>query len=295
MKSGRNKWYYLTLLSLVWGSSFILIKRALLGLSPIQLGGLRITFAASFLLIIGFNSLKEIQSKDWKWIFLAGFLSSFFPPFLFALAQTEIDSSIASIFNALTPLNTTIVGALFFGILITKKQILGVMVGLLGTIVLIIAGAKFSVNQDYRYAVFIVLSSLGYAGNINIIKKYLSHLSPLTVTTASFGVVIIPALVLVWDSGFFTVVGENAEMQVAVVYVIVLAILGTALANMYFNKLIKVASPVFAASVTYTAPLVAVVWGVWDDENLGVYQLLGGMVVLIGVYLVNRTTTARKT
>ena len=107
MEKGNKKWFYFILLSLVWGSSFILIKKALIGFTPLQLGALRILFAASFLLIVGYKSLKEIKKQDWKWVLAAGFLSSFIPPFLFALAQTEIDSGITSIFNSLTPLNTT--------------------------------------------------------------------------------------------------------------------------------------------------------------------------------------------
>ncbi|WP_411029050.1 DMT family transporter [Spongiimicrobium sp. 3-5] len=283
-----KKWLYFILLSVVWGSSFILIKKALLGLTPVQLGGVRIVFASSFLFIIGYKSLKEIKKQDWKWILAAGFFSSFFPPFLFALAQTEIDSGVTSIFNSLAPLLTTLVGGIMFGLLITRRQVFGVFVGLLGTVALILAGARFSPDQNYWYAIFIILSALGYAFNINIIKKHLSHLSPLAVTTASFGVVIVPALIMVGFSGFFNEVWYSPDMQTALIYLVLLALFGTALANIYFNKLIYVSSPVFAASVTYTIPLVAVLWGVWDGEKMNVYQLIGGAIILLGVYLVNR-------
>ncbi|MEL6918865.1 MAG: DMT family transporter [Bacteroidota bacterium] len=283
-----KKWYYFILLSFIWGSSFILIKKALLGLTPIQLGGLRIVFASCFLFVMGFKSLQEIKAPDWKWILAAGFLSSFFPPFLFALAQTEIDSGITSIFNSLAPLLTTLVGALLFGLLITRRQGIGVFIGLLGTVALIVAGTEFSPDQNYRYAVFIVLSALGYAFNINIIKKQLAHLSPLAVTTGSFGVVVIPALILVFSSGFFSSVWDNDQMQNALGYLLLLALFGTALANIFFNKLIHVSSPVFAASVTYTIPLVAVLWGVADGERINAYQLIGGIIILLGVYLANK-------
>ncbi|MEO0525971.1 MAG: DMT family transporter [Bacteroidota bacterium] len=283
-----KKWYYFILLSFIWGSSFILIKKALLGLTPIQLGGLRIVFASCFLFVMGFKSLQEIKAPDWKWILAAGFLSSFFPPFLFALAQTEIDSGITSIFNSLAPLLTTLVGALLFGLLITRRQGIGVFIGLLGTVALIVAGTEFSPDQNYRYAVFIVLSALGYAFNINIIKKQLAHLSPLAVTTGSFGVVVVPALILVFSSGFFSSVWDNDQMQNALGYLLLLALFGTALANIFFNKLIHVSSPVFAASVTYTIPLVAVLWGVADGERINAYQLIGGIIILLGVYLANK-------
>lgn len=288
MNEYNRKWIYLIILSLVWGSSFILIKRALIGLNPLQLGGLRIVFASSFLFVLGYKSLRTVSLRDWKWIVLAGLLSSFFPPFLFALAQTELDSGVTSIFNSVVPLFTTIVGIALFGAVITKRQIVGVFIGLFGTLALILAGMEFDQGQNYWYSIFILLSALGYALNINIIKKHLGHLTPLTVTTGSFAVAFVPAFLLVIYSGFFGQVFNDVGMQHSLWYLLALAIFGTAVANIYFNKLIHLSSPVFAASVTYTIPIVAVLWGVWDKETLNAYQLLGGIIILIGVYLVNR-------
>jgi len=284
----QKKWFYLLLLSLIWGSSFILIKKALLGFSALQLGALRVVFASLALFVFGFRSMSKIKLADWKWLIIAGLTSSFFPPFLFALAQTELDSGITSIFNSIVPLMTTLVGIALFGVMITKRQILGVFIGLSGTVALILAGMEFTPDQNYWYAVFILLSALGYAFNINIIKRHLVHLSPLTVTTASFAVAFAPALILVIYSGFFAEIQFNTQMHNAIWYLLVLAIIGTAWANILFNKLIHKSSPVFAASVTYTIPLVAVLWGVWDGENINAYQLLGGLIILFGVWLVNK-------
>ncbi len=272
----------------MWGSSFILIKRALLGFTALQLGSLRIVFASTFLFVIGYRSLRTLTLRDWKWIFMAGLLSSFFPPFLFALAQTQLDSGVTSIFNSAVPLFTTIVGIALFGVVITKRQIAGVLIGLFGTLALILTGMEFDPNQNYWYSVFILLSAIGYALNINIIKKHLGHLSPLAVTTGSFAVAFVPALVIVFYSGFFNEIGSNVQMQYSLWYLLALAFLGTAVANIYFNKLIHLSSPVFAASVTYTIPLVAILWGVWDGETINLYQLIGGAIILFGVYLVNR-------
>lgn len=288
MNTNNNKWVYLILLSLIWGSSFILIKRSLLGFSAMQLGGLRIVFASLFLFLFGFRSLRTIASSDIKWLVMAGLLSSFFPPFLFALAQTELDSGVTSIFNSVVPLLTTIVGISLFGALVTKKQVLGVFIGLFGTVILVATGMEFDPDSNYWYSIFILLSALGYALNINIIKKHLSHLSPLAVTTASFGVAFLPALVLVGTSGFFGEIAMNTKMHEAFWYLVALALLGTSLANILFNKLIHISSPVFAASVTYTIPLVAVLWGFWDGERINSFQLLGGIIILFGVWLVNK-------
>jgi len=292
MPKQYKKWIFIALLSLIWGSSFILIKKGLLGFEPLHLGGLRIVFAASFLLVIGFKSLRKIDQKDWKWVISAGFLSSFFPPFFFALAQTEIDSGVTSIFNSLAPLLTALVGMLFFGVVIGKKQLLGVGVGLFGTGVLIYTGAEFNPDQNYWYAIFIILSALGYAFNINIIKKHLSHLSSLSVTTGSFAAVLPPTLIVLYVAGIQSVSWTATEMYWPIVWVLLLAFFGTALASILFNKLIHISSPVFAASVTYTIPLVAIFWGVWDGEHITLYQLLGGVIVLLGVYLVNKKKKA---
>lgn len=215
-------------------------------------------------------------------------MSSFFPPFLFALAQTEIDSGTTSIFNSVVPLFTTLVGMALFGVVVTRRQVWGVLIGLLGTLALIVAGVEFDPDQNYGYSVFILASALGYALNINIVKKHLAHLSPLTVTTASFAVAFLPALVLVCFSGFFGRVGHDVQMYGSLGYLLVLALLGTSIANILFNRLIHLSSPVFAASVTYTIPLVAVFWAVLDGETLNLYQLAGGGIILFGVWLVNK-------
>ncbi len=288
MNDFNKKWFYLILLSILWGSSFILVKRALLGFTPLQIGSLRIVIASLFLFVFGFRSLFKLSAVDWKWLTIAGFLSSFFPPFLFALAQTRLDSGVTSIFNSVVPLLTTVVGIALFGAIITKKQVLGVFIGLFGTVALIVAGMEFDAEQNYWYSIFVLMSALGYALNINIIKRHLAHLSPLTVTTASFGVAFLPALALVLYSGFFDQVMGNAQMQASIWYLLALAIFGTSIANILFNKLIHLASPVFAASVTYTIPIVAVLWGVWDGETINLYQLIGGAIILFGVWLVNK-------
>lgn len=288
MKTIEQKWIYLIILALIWGSSFILIKKSLLGFTSLQVGGLRIVFASLLLFLLGFNSLKTLSKTDWLWIFIAGLCSSFFPPFFFAIAQTQISSGITSILNSVAPLLTTLVGIALFGLAIKGRQILGVFIGLLGTVVLIVTGMEYNPDQNYWYSFFIIFSALGYAFNINIIKKHLAHLSPLAVTTASFGVAFFPALGLLIYSGVFQDFMKNDAMQQSVWYILILAWAGTALANILFNKLIKLSSPVFAASVTYLIPLVAVLWGFLDGEKITLLQLMGGVIILLGVWLVNR-------
>jgi drug/metabolite transporter (DMT)-like permease len=286
----HNKWVYLFILSLIWGSSFILIKKGLVGLDAYQLGSLRIVLTSLFLFSVGFKSIKQIRKKHWVWIAVSGFVSSFFPPFLFALAQEHIDSSVASILNSLTPLATVIVGVLFFRILSTKRQIVGVFIGLLGSILLILAGAEIHAEQNYSFSLLILIATLGYALNVNILKKYLTDISALAVTTGNFLFIFLPALGVLYTTGFFETVFQSEEMQLAVGYIVILSLFGTALAKVLFNRMIQISSPVFASSVTYTMPIVAVLWGVIDGERFGFMQLIAAGVILIGVYLSNKRT-----
>src|SRR5687767_11950801 len=190
MQSKQLKWYLLIILSLIWGSSFILIKRGLEGLNPFQLGSLRIIFCAVFLLIIGFKTLKNIPQGQWKYIALTALMGTFLPAFLFSIAQMQINSSVSAILNSLTPLNTLILGATVFGLGFQRRQLIGVVIGLVGCVLLIYNGAINNPNQNYYYALFVVVASICYATNVNLVKKYLSDLTPLTISTGNFTVML---------------------------------------------------------------------------------------------------------
>ncbi|MDD7915183.1 DMT family transporter [Polaribacter ponticola] len=288
MKTNQKKWLFLIVLSLVWGSSFILMKKALIGLTAIQLGALRILIAGLFLLLIGFKSLKEIKKKHYKHIISTAFLGTFFPVFLFAFTVQGIDSSIASILNSLTPFNTLIVGVLAFGFTFKKQQLLGIVVGLIGTVLLIIEGADLNPNQNYWYAVLVVIASIGYAFNVNIVKKNLSDISALSIVTGNFLLLVIPSFIVLLFTGFFNALEFTETKLISLGYVTILAVLGTGIAKIIYNKMVHLATPIFASSVTYIIPIVAVFWGVLDEEKLSLLQLFAGLIILFGVYLLNR-------
>ena len=288
MRNSQLRWIYLIILSIIWGSSFILIKKSLIGLTPMQVGALRILITAFVLLIVGFKEVFTIKKKHWYYIFLTAVLGTFFPAFLFAYAIEGIDSSIASILNSLTPLNTLIIGALLFGFTFKKYQLVGVLVGLIGTIVLIFKGSALNPNQNYWYAFFPILASIGYAFNVNILKKHLSDLSALSVTLGNFVIIIIPTTLVLWYSGFFETFEYTETTRLSLIYITILAVFGTAFAKTLFNRLVQISSPIFSASVTYLIPIVAVSWGVLDGEKLTIMQLLAGLMILLGVYLTNR-------
>ncbi|NJW54588.1 DMT family transporter, partial [Salinimicrobium oceani] len=155
MPKQNLKWIYLCILAVVWGSSFILIKKGLVGLTALQVGSLRTVFAALFLLVIGFRSLKHITGKQWKWIAFSGFFGTFFPAYLFSFAETEIDSAIVSILNSTTPLLSMLVGIALFEAAFVRKKFIGVMVGLAGTTALIWSGASVNPDQNYWYSLLV--------------------------------------------------------------------------------------------------------------------------------------------
>lgn len=287
MKTQQLKWIILIALALIWGSSFILIKKGLDGLDPFQLGSLRIIFCAVFLLIVGFKTITTIAQHQWKYIALTSLFGTFIPAYLFAIAETKVSSSICSILNSLTPLNTLLLGAIAFGLSFRRNQIFGIIIGLIGTAVLIFNGKEHGVSEDYSYSVLVLIATACYATNVNLIKKYLSDVKPLSITTGNFLVMLVPATIILFCTDFTAKVNLT-QTQHAMFYVMVLGIVGTGVANVIFYKLIQISSPIFASSVTYLIPIVACLWGLLDNEMLTPLQFLGAFIILIGVYLANK-------
>ncbi|MFD0931796.1 DMT family transporter [Psychroflexus salinarum] len=296
MNANSLKWIFLFSLALLWGSSFILIKKGLVGLSPLQLTALRVLITGVFLGIIGFKKIKQIQKWQWKWIAISGFIGTMFPTLLFSYAETEIDSAIASILNSTVPLLALVTGILFFSNQFIKKQFIGVVIGLAGSVLLILAGASLNPNQNYWFAVLPVIASLMYAFNANILKSYLEKISALGIATGSFLILIPFALGILAFTGFFNVEFlAQEDVQTSLLYVTVLALFGTALAKIIFNRLIQLSNAVFSTSVTYLIPVVALFWGYLDGEQFNLFQLAAGGVILLGVYISNRKKKAKKT
>ena len=289
MSKDTLKWVYLAILSLVWGSSFILIKKSLIGLTPLQLGSLRILFAGVFLLLIGFSSLRKIQKKEWKWIIISAFVGTFFPVFLFAYAQTEIDSAITSILNSTTPLLTLLLGSLLFSINFSRSQLIGIIVGLVGCCALIWIGSNVHPNQNYWFAGLVIIASILYAANVNIIKRYMQHIGAMSIAVGNFIFLIIPAIIVLYFTDFFTAETlSTKEVHHSLGYVGILAVIGTATAKVLFNKLVQISNPIFASSVTYTIPVVAFTWGILDGEDFTFLQFISAGIIIIGVFISNR-------
>ena len=281
-----KKWLYLLLLSLIWGSSYILIKKGLVGLTPLQVGSLRILFTLSILAIAGLKHLKQIPRPQWRWIVVSGFLGTFFPNYLFAFAETKIDSAIAAVLNGLTPLFTLLFGFFLFGIALKRKKLMGVFVGLIGTFILVVKQIQNTGFENSLYLLMVVISAICYAANVNIIKYRLQGISSLGIALGNFIAIAPSALIIAFNSGVFDLDIQSEEVSYSIGYIIILALFGTALAKVVFNELVSISSPVFSSSITYLLPIVAIFWGVLDGEKLDWLQLVASIVILGGVYLV---------
>ena len=288
MNDYNKKWFYLAILSLIWGSSFILIKKGLVGLNSVQLASLRMIFAASVIYIYSYNSIKKIPKKSWKWIVITAYLGTFFPVYLISYGQTEIESGLASIITTVTPINTLIIGIIFFSLTFSIKQLLGLFIGLVGAVLLLYEASETNLNSNIYFSFFIYLTTVGYAASVNLIKKYLTNIPPEAVTAGIFLSISPPAIIVLYFSDFTDLNFQDPLILKSIFFVLVLGIFGSAIAQTLFNKFVKIASPIFASAVTYTMPVVAIFWALIDGEILSIMQFFATAIILIGVYLVNK-------
>jgi drug/metabolite transporter (DMT)-like permease len=286
----EKRWFQfaiLMVLAFIWGSSFILMKIGLKSFSPEQGGALRIVFASLVLLPISIGQLKNLKRKDLKSLLIAGFIGSFFPAFLFMKAETRIDSSLAGMLNSLTPVFTLVVGLLFHKTVFRLRQVAGLSLGLVGATGLILAGEGFKIGTFNSYALYIVLATIFYAISINQIKSHLAHLNGIQITSLSFMFIGPVALVYLFTTNFDPVAAQT-EWPLHLGALAILGIVGTALAMLLMNSLIRYSSAVTASSVTYVIPIFAIMWGVLDHEKVSFLHLVCMTLILAGVYLINR-------
>lgn len=287
-----KSWLFLILLALIWGSSFILIKRGLLVFSPGEVGAYRIVSAGLVLVPLSIAKLKNLNRRQVGNLIIVGLVGSFIPAFLFAKAQTQLSSSLTGVLNALTPLSVVIIGALFFKSRITRRNALGLLIAFVGVGILITVsdgGGLGTFTQINSYAFLVLLATLCYGINVNIIKYWFVALKPVEITAISLLMVLPVAsmyLFLFTDFSFKLVHADGAYLAAG--YITILGVVGTAIALIIFNILVKIATPVFASSVTYLIPIVAILWGVWDGEVLLLGHYIGILAVIIGVWIGNR-------
>jgi drug/metabolite transporter (DMT)-like permease len=282
------KWFTLLLLGFVWGSSFILMKKSLVVYTPNEVAQLRLLVTAIAFLPITIYQFRVLIGKDFKWFFASGWMGNGIPAFLFTNAQTKIASSLAGMLNSLTPLFTMIVGILFFHIRPKKNKVFGVIIGFLGAVSLIWASKGIDVSGSLRAAGLVVLATIMYGMNANVLKSKLSHHHPVNITAFTFFITGFSWLpFLLWNSDVISFFTDESHRQ-AFLYIAILSLAGSGFSVVLFNVLVKKTSAIFASSVTYLIPVFAILWGLSDGETIQVFQFVSIGIILTGIYLVNR-------
>lgn len=282
-------WFLFAALALIWGSSFILMKAGMEALSAYQVAAIRMLSGGLILLPMALKSFREIPREKIGLVVLSGFLGSFFPAFFFCIAETKIDSSLAGILNALTPMFTISIGALFFQLQINAAKIAGVLLGFIGLCLLFLVRGKLDLSY-LSYSSLVILATLCYGINVNMVARHLKGIGSVSIASFAFACLIPPSLAILWKTGYFEMDKrpDSGTWWMATGSSVVLGVLGTALASIIFYMLVKRAGTLFASLVTYGIPFVAIGWGLLFGESITLAQVGCLLIILAGVYLVNR-------
>jgi drug/metabolite transporter (DMT)-like permease len=290
-----SAWGLLVVLSLIWGTSFILMKKGLVVFSALELGATRVSVAALLLLPFALREIGRVERSRLKWLALSGTVGTLIPAFLFAYAETRLASGLAGVLNALTAVFALLVGALLFGQRLTGLRVLGIGLGLLGTVVLMLLGGSGDASTpsggagNAWYGGYIVLATIGYGLSVNVIKHRLHGLAPVAVTSLLLGIIGGPALVyLLLGTGFVHKLATVPGAWRAFGYIALLATMSTAVATVLFNMLIQRSTTLFASSSTYLIPIVALGLGALDGEAFNLWHALGMAIILGGVFIIHR-------
>lgn len=282
----ENRWVLLMILALTWGSSFILIKKSLLVFSPFQIGSFRVGISGLILSYFGISALRKMDKKTMIWIAGVGFFGNFLPMYLFPIAQTQVSSSLAGILDSLVPVFVLVLGFLIFGVRSKSVQVVGALMGFVGALLLMVFTELESGESSMFHSLLIVLATVSYALAGLIIKERLNHVPSMQLSSAVFTVWMVPSLLILVFSGFFSEFQNAPEVWDSLGYLSILTVMGTAIAAILYYRLIQQTSAVFASSVTYLMPLVAVIWGILDGEELSIWFGIGGALILWGIYLI---------
>jgi len=288
-------WGLLIFLAFTWGSSFILMKKAMFHdvnepiFTSFQVASLRIVIAALVLLPFVYHKIVEvIKNGFWKPILITGVFGNGIPAFLFTLAQTKIDSSLAGMLNSLTPIFAVLIAFIIFKTQFTKLQVSGLILAFLGAAGMLIFKDQELNLKNIEYGLLIVLATFFYGISINTIKNYLGTIKSVHAAGLAFNSVLIPALLALSFSGIEDVFASNPYAYEGLGYILILSVIGTAFAVVIYNRLINLTSVIFSSSVTYLIPIFALFWGWYFGETITYLRIAFMGVVLLGVYFINK-------
>ncbi|MFN8252543.1 MAG: DMT family transporter [Ferruginibacter sp.] len=291
MNKGLFNWLIFIALSVIWGSSFVLMKEGLVSLSPYQVASLRIVFSGIVLLPTAVKFLRHIPRDKVFVIFMSGLLGSLLPAYLFCIAEEGIDSALAGTLNSLTPIFVIVTGALFFKSKTSLNKVLGIVISFTGSILLLLSKGHLGNNQNLLYISYVVLATFFYGINVNMVHRHLQNIGSLQIAAVALGLNAIPALLVLYFTGYFNLDLTSKGVLWSTGAAAVLGIMGTAVASIIFYVLVKRAGAVFASMVTYGIPFVAIIWGIIYKEQVGFKQVLCLLLILAGVYVANRKSS----
>jgi drug/metabolite transporter (DMT)-like permease len=288
LNKGFLNWFIFIILSIIWGSSFIMMKEGLVNLNAFQVASLRIIFSGIVLLPSAIKHFKSIPKNKLGIIFMSGVLGSLLPAYLFCVAEMGIDGALAGTLNSLTPIFVIITGALFFASKTSANKILGILIAFTGSILLLISKGHMQESQNLVYVSYVVLATIFYGFNVNMVYKYLKDIGSLQIASVALTLNAIPALIVLYFTGYFSLPLTDSGILLSTGHAALLGILGTAVASIIFYKLVKSAGAVFASMVTYGIPIIANIWGIIYGEEVGWIQFACLVLILLGVYVANR-------
>ncbi len=265
------------------------MKEGLVGLTALQVASFRIISSGLILLPIALKSFNKISGNRLLLIFISGLLGSLIPAYLFCIAEVHIDSSLAGTLNALTPIFTIIVGAIFFKTNTARNKIFGISLSFAGSILLFFVQPTFYENSNFTDVLLVILATLCYGINLNIVSKYLKEIPSLNIVAVALSLNAVPAAIVLYFTGYFQQKIFERVILISTGYTIILGVVGTAAATVIFYMLIKRAGVVFSSMVTYAIPIVAVFWGILYGEQVGWKQIVCLLIILAGVYVANRS------
>lgn len=282
-------WGIFVLLCIIWGSSFILMKASKEELSWIQIASLRIFSAGIVMLPFAVFYFRKIPVKKLPLVVLSAVLGNLLPAYLFAGAISKnIDSGLAGILNSLTPICVIVTAVIFFKSKIQSRKLLGVIIGFIGLVLLTISNKNGISFENLQYTLWILLATLLYGFNVNIVAHYLKDVNPVHFACVSVCSMLIPTGIVLWQQDFLLLPFDEDATLLAIINTIMLGIAGTAIATAIFYILVRKAGPLFASLVTYGIPFIAIAWGLVFGEEITAPQIGCLGIILSGVYLAKR-------
>ena len=275
-------------ITFIWGSSFLLMKRGLVAFSPTQVASARLFISALITIPIFYPYYTKLSLRELKYIVLIALFGNGIPPFLFTIAQTHLNSSITGILNSTTPLFTLLLGVTLFGLSFKPSRLLGVLIGLGGAIFLVLNNGNIADAENYRYGILIIIATCLYSISANTVKRYCQNIPPAAINLASFSLLLVPSGIILFSGNFVQTAITHPKGLLTLGYIVILAGVNTVVANLLFYRLTQRTDAIFSSTITYLIPLVAVGIGFLDGETISWQYFVSIAVILLGVYLAQK-------